>query len=103
MTFFCLLLKKIWRRAPPTDSEGQKIRFELAEFDNDDWLDEEEPLTVHERALLDARVAAYAKDPDAGSTWEGVEGRIRARLAVDRINRIASMLRPSDRTSSVRH
>jgi hypothetical protein len=25
--------------------------------------------------------AAYAKNPDAGSTWEEVEGRIQARLS----------------------
>jgi putative addiction module component (TIGR02574 family) len=53
----------------------------LAELDSDDWLDNSEPLTVHEKALLEARLAAYAKDPDAGSTWEEVAGRIRARLS----------------------
>jgi putative addiction module component (TIGR02574 family) len=46
----------------------------LAELDNEDWLDDEEPLTIHEKALLEARLAAYAKDPDVGSTWEEVEG-----------------------------
>jgi len=48
----------------------------LAELDSDDWLDDEEPLTVHERALLEARLATYAKDADVGSTWEEVEDRI---------------------------
>jgi len=32
-----------------------------------DWLDDEEPLTA-------------PKDPDAGSTWEEIEGRIQTRL-----------------------
>jgi putative addiction module component (TIGR02574 family) len=59
----------------------QEIRLRLAELDSEDWLDDEEPLTVHESALLDARLAAYAKDPDAGSTWEEAEGRTRARLS----------------------
>ena len=59
----------------------QEIRLRLAELDSEDWLDDEEPLTVHERALLDARLAAYANDPDAGSTWEEAEARIRARLS----------------------
>ena len=63
-----------------TKTERQEIRLKLAELDGEDWLDDEEPLTVHEKALLDARLAAYAKDPDAGSTWEEVESRIRARL-----------------------
>ena len=64
-----------------TKTERQEIRLRLAELDSEDWFDDEEPLTVHERALLDARLAAYAKDPDAGSTWEEVESRIRARLS----------------------
>lgn len=50
----------------------------LADLDCDDWLDDEEPLTIQEKALLEARLAAYAKDPDGGSTGEEVEGRIRA-------------------------
>ena len=64
-----------------TKMERQEIRLRLAQLDSEDWLDDEEPLTVHERALLDARLAAYAKDPGAGSTGEEVEGRIRARLS----------------------
>jgi putative addiction module component (TIGR02574 family) len=52
----------------------------LAELDSDDWLDGEDPLTVHEKALLETRLAAYATDPDVGSTWEEVESRIRAGL-----------------------
>ena len=64
-----------------TKVERQEIRIRLAELDSDDWLDDEDPLTDHEKALLDARLAAYAKDPDVGSTWEEVESRIRARLS----------------------
>jgi hypothetical protein len=63
-----------------TKSEHQEIRLRLAELDSEDWLDEEDPLAVHEKVLLEARLAAYSKDPDAGSTWEEVEGRIRAHL-----------------------
>ena len=64
-----------------TKMERQEIRLRLAELDSDDWLDNEEPLTVREKALLEARLASYAKDPDAGSKWEEVEGRIRARFS----------------------
>jgi putative addiction module component (TIGR02574 family) len=63
-----------------TKTERQEIRLKSVELDSEDWLDDDDPLTVHEKAILDARLAAYAKDPDAGSTWEEVEGRIRARL-----------------------
>ena len=57
---------------------SSKSTLRLAEID--DWIDDEEPLTVHEKAVLDARLTAYVKDPDAGSTWEAVEDRIRAHL-----------------------
>lgn len=63
-----------------TNIERQEIRLRLAELDRDDWLDGKEALTIHEKAVLEDRLAAYAKDPDTGSTWEEVEGRIRARL-----------------------
>lgn len=63
-----------------TKMERQEIRLSLAELESDDWLDDEEPLTVHEKALFNGRLASYAKDPDAGSTWQEVEGRIRARF-----------------------
>ena len=55
-----------------TKTERQEIRSRLAELDSEDWLDNEEPLTVHEKDLFETRLAAYAKDPDVGSTWEEV-------------------------------
>jgi putative addiction module component (TIGR02574 family) len=78
----CMSTTEILNELPKlTKIERQEIRLRLAEPDSEDWLDDEDPLTVHEKALLDARLAAYAKDPDAGSTWEEVESRIRARLS----------------------
>ena len=61
-------------------AERQELRQQLALLDGDDWTDSEDPLTNAEKALLDARLAAYAKDPDAGSTWAEVEARIKAKL-----------------------
>ena len=60
--------------------ERQELRLQLARLDGDNWIDASDPLTDGEKALLDARLAAYAKDPDAGSTWGEVEARIKARL-----------------------
>ena len=61
-------------RAPRNPLEIDRTRCE-------DWFDDKDALTIHERPLLEARLAAYAKDPNTGSTWEEVEGRIRARLS----------------------
>jgi putative addiction module component (TIGR02574 family) len=63
-----------------TKLERQEIRRKLVELDAEDWQDDADPLTADEKALLDARLAAYANDPDAGSSWGEVENRIRARL-----------------------
>ena len=60
--------------------ERKEIRLKLAELDDNNWLDDDDPLTASEKALLEARLAAYEKDPDAGGSWEEVEARIRARL-----------------------
>jgi hypothetical protein len=64
-----------------TTEERNEIRLRLAELDGDPWFHDEEPLTDAEKAILEARLAAYEKDPDAGSSWAEVEGRIRARLS----------------------
>jgi hypothetical protein len=64
-----------------TIEERNEIRLKLAELDGKSWLDGEEPLTDTEKALLEARLAAYERDPDAGSSWAEVEARIRARLS----------------------
>ena len=63
-----------------TPGERQEVRLQLARLDGEEWLNASDPLTDAEKALLDARLAAYEKDPDAGSSWEAVEARIRARL-----------------------
>lgn len=64
-----------------TSKDRHEIRLRLAELDGDLWLDDDDPLTDDEKALLETRLAAYEKDPDAGSSWAEVEGRIRARLS----------------------
>ena len=63
-----------------TTEEQKEILLKLAELNGDLWLDAEEPLTDAEKAILEARLAAYEKDPDAGSSWTEVEARIRSRL-----------------------
>ena len=62
----------------PADRE--EIRLRLAELDGNAWMDEADPLTDAEKALIEARLAAYGKDPESGSSWADVEARIRARL-----------------------
>jgi putative addiction module component (TIGR02574 family) len=64
-----------------TTEERKEILLKLTELDGDVWLDAEDPLTAQEKAILNARLAAYDKDPEAGSSWAEVEARIRSRLS----------------------
>jgi putative addiction module component (TIGR02574 family) len=62
-----------------TAEDRQEIRQKLNEIDGDEWIDGDngdDPLTEDEKALLERRLAAYEKEPDAGSAWEEVEARI---------------------------
>lgn len=63
-----------------TAEDRQEIRQKLNEIDGDEWLDGDDPLTDDEKALLEVRLAAYERDPDAGSSWKEVEARIQSRI-----------------------
>jgi putative addiction module component (TIGR02574 family) len=63
-----------------TAEDRQEIRLKLNELEGDGWLDADDPLSEAEKALLEARLATYEKDPDGGSSWVEVETRIRTRL-----------------------
>lgn len=61
-------------------ADRQEVRLQLARLDGEEWLDSDDPMTDAEKALLDARLAAYEKDPDVGGSWEQVAARVRDRL-----------------------
>jgi len=72
---------EIIEQLPKLSAEDRAaIKAKLDELAGNGWLDDDEPLTGEQRVLLDARLDAYEKNPDAGSSWEEVEARIRARL-----------------------
>ena len=63
-----------------TAEDRQEIRQKLNEIDGDEWLDGDDPLTEAEKSLLEVRLAAYEREPEAGSSWEEVEARIQSRI-----------------------
>lgn len=63
-----------------TAEDRLEIRQKLNEIDGDEWLDGDDPLTDDEKTLLEARLAAYEKEPDEGSSWEEVDARILSRI-----------------------
>jgi putative addiction module component (TIGR02574 family) len=61
--------------------ERRVVRAKLNELDgivDEGWINSE--LTEEEEATLDARLAEYEKNPEAGISWEEVEARLRMHL-----------------------
>jgi hypothetical protein len=63
-----------------TSEERQEIRLKLAELDGDVWLDDDDPLSDEEKALLEARLSDMEEHPEASIPWEEAKRRIEARF-----------------------
>ena len=63
-----------------TSEERHEIRLKLAELDGDGWLDDEDPLTEEQKALIEARIEAHEKNPETAIPWEEVKARLNRRL-----------------------
>lgn len=64
-----------------TPDERYEIRMKLAELDGDRWLDDDDPLTDEQKALLDARLAEMEAHPEQSLPWEKVKELLEARLS----------------------
>ena len=62
-----------------TPAELIEIQTKLDELVGEVWIDGGE-LTDADKATLNNALAEYQKNPDAGSSWEEVEARIRSKL-----------------------
>jgi putative addiction module component (TIGR02574 family) len=58
-----------------TPEERREVVAKARELEGDQWIDPD--LTEDEKRLLDAELEEYKKHPDAGSTWDEMENRIR--------------------------
>ena len=63
-----------------TSQERYEIRLKLAELDGDDWLDDDDPLTDKEKALIESRIEAHEKSPETAVAWEEFKVRLDRRL-----------------------
>ena len=59
--------------------EREEIRAKLNELDQAEWLDDGE-LSEREKAIIEARLQEYERNPEAGLSWEEVKARIMDRL-----------------------
>ncbi|HZZ44226.1 MAG TPA: hypothetical protein VFE58_14930 [Tepidisphaeraceae bacterium] len=56
-----------------------EIQSKLDELNGDCWQDQGE-LTNADKSTLDASLAAYEKDPHAGTPWDQAKARIQSKL-----------------------
>ena len=63
-----------------TLAERYDLRLKLAELDRDGWLDDDDPLTIEEKSLLDARLIDLDQHPETSIPWEEAKQRIQARF-----------------------
>lgn len=63
-----------------TAGERQEIRLKLAELDGDAWLDDDDPLTNEEKALLETRLADIEQHPEKSIPWNDARRRIEERF-----------------------
>jgi putative addiction module component (TIGR02574 family) len=64
----------------PTSAERYEIRLKLAELEGDDWLDEDDPLTDEQKALIESRIEAHERNPETAIPWEELKARLNRRL-----------------------
>lgn len=60
-----------------TREERGEIRLKLAELDGNDWLDDDDPLTDKEKALLESRLDNLEKHPEESIPWREAEARLK--------------------------
>lgn len=63
-----------------TVDDRYEIRLKLAELDGDGWLDDDDPLTDEEKALLETRLADMEHYPEKSIPWEEARRRIEERF-----------------------
>jgi putative addiction module component (TIGR02574 family) len=63
-----------------TKAERFEIRLKLAELDGDSWLDDDDPLTDEQKALLEARLADIELHPEKSIPWDEVKRRLEERF-----------------------
>jgi len=63
-----------------TSAERYEIRLKLAELEGDNWIDDDDPLTDEQKALIESRIEAHEKNPETAIPWEELKARLNRRL-----------------------
>jgi Putative addiction module component len=63
-----------------TKEERFEIRVRLAELDGDNWLDDDDPLSDGQKALLEARLRDMEASPESSIPWPEAKRRLQERF-----------------------
>ena len=63
-----------------TKEERFEIRLKLAELDGDNWLDDDDPLTDEQKALLETRLRDMELYPETSIPWTEAKRRLQERF-----------------------
>lgn len=63
-----------------TKEERFEIRLKLAELDGDNWLDDDDPLTDEQKALLEVRLRDLELRPETSIPWAEAKRRLEERF-----------------------
>ena len=61
-------------------ADRAEIQAKLDELAGDGWLDDDDPLTDEQKALLEARIETHERDPEAAIPWAEFDARLKRRL-----------------------
>ena len=74
------ILDELPRLKPEERHEVLEKIYQLEHIAEDEWLDADDPLTEAEKALIESRIAAHEKNPEAAIPWEQFDARLKRRL-----------------------
>jgi hypothetical protein len=74
-------LEEILEELPKLSPEERyEIRLKIIELDDDDWLDDDDPLTPAQKTMLDERIAEYERNPGAAILLEDLKRKFLERI-----------------------
>lgn len=74
------ILEELPRLKPEERHEVLERIYQIEKISEDEWLDADDPLTDAEKALIDSRIAAHERNPEAAIPWEQFDARLKRRL-----------------------
>ena len=74
------ILEELPKLKPEERREVLEKIYQIERIAEDEWLDADDPLTDADKTLIEFRIEAHEKNPDAAIPWEQFDARLKRRL-----------------------